>query len=175
MINLRNRLLLLTGTVFWVIIVFTFSSQPLKEQDIKPKLKQWISSNSAEQLSPNVTFYYHNTLISGRDNPFGFIEFIIRKCAHMFEYGMLAFLVYCCLSFINRIRFRVSLVLVFVVVTACFDEWNQSHISERTSTILDVGVDTLGATIAVTMTLMYSVYRRYKVNRNGKAISSHSR
>lgn len=138
----------------WLLIIFSFSSQPFQKQDIKPKLRLWMTEESAKNMMPDVTFNYHGVLISGKMDPYGFMEFVIRKCAHLFEYGMLGILCYLVLFIIKRSGWRLIGALTLVAVAALTDEWNQSHVAERTSAIQDVGVDMTGAIVAISLFLL---------------------
>ena len=85
-----------------------------------------------------------------RDEMIEAVNFTIRKCAHIGEYGLLGWL-----SFRSwraersgwRLRWAVQAVL-FVIVIASADEWLQSRTTARTGTPYDVVVDAAGATLA---------------------------
>ncbi|GIO12262.1 hypothetical protein J19TS2_18170 [Cohnella xylanilytica] len=140
--------------ILWAGVIFNFSSQPLKEQNLKFVLKEWISEYNANRIVPNVSFYYHQDLVSGEQDPYGFMEFVIRKCAHLFEYGMLGILCYPVLFKIKKIVWRFAGAVALVAAVALADEWNQSYVAERTSAIQDVGVDLTGAIVAISLFLL---------------------
>ncbi|MBB6638167.1 VanZ family protein [Cohnella thailandensis] len=142
--------LLLVG---WLFVIFGFSSQPYQKQDIKPKLQRWIPQETAERIVPNISFKYHHGTVSGA-NPYGFIEFFVRKGAHLFEYGVLGVLCFLLLFPIPKTGWRFLGALALTAAAALTDEWYQSRVSNRTSTLLDVGVDLTGAILAICLFLL---------------------
>ena len=80
----------------------------------------------------------------------GFIwwDFVLKKSAHMIEYGILFFLVWRAMSKsfgqkISKIKiFWIS--LIFCIIYAASDEYHQSFVTGRSSRVFDVGFDTLG-------------------------------
>ncbi|WP_158630188.1 VanZ family protein [Cohnella sp. AR92] len=156
------RLLLPIILIGWLFMIFGFSSQPYQQQDIKPELKKLIPENVAERVVPDISFRYHNGIVSGKDNPYGFIEFFIRKGAHMFEYGLLGLLLYLLLYRMNGKGKRSVGALALAVAVALADESNQSHVANRTSTILDVGVDLLGASLSIGLVLLVSIKLKFR-------------
>lgn len=77
-------------------------------------------------------------------------EFVVKKSAHLIEYGVLAGLLYRALvgSKISRLN-SVLLAILISIVYAVTDELHQSFTPGRESTIRDVFVDTIGATLSV--------------------------
>ncbi|THF80829.1 VanZ family protein [Cohnella fermenti] len=153
----------------WLFVIFGFSSQPYQKQDIKPQLQRWIPEETAERIVPNVSFRYHHGIVSG-DAPYSFIEFFLRKGAHMFEYGLLAALLFLSLFFIRGRGWRALAALTLTGAAALTDEWNQSHVANRTSTLLDVGVDLLGAILAIGLILLICRVRLSRMDKksNGR-------
>lgn len=77
-------------------------------------------------------------------------DFVVKKLAHMVEYGILALLVY--RAFINTgVSKPVSLRFAFVwaVVYGMTDEVHQSFTPGREATLRDVIFDTIGAGVAL--------------------------
>ncbi|HKR66777.1 MAG TPA: VanZ family protein [Thermoanaerobaculia bacterium] len=79
--------------------------------------------------------------VLGRELPW-VVHVMLRKAAHMLEYGVLAFL-----AWRAHRSFMVPLAIVFGV--ACTDEWMQSHTAARTGTPWDVVLDCCAAIIIV--------------------------
>ncbi|MBB6693242.1 VanZ family protein [Cohnella xylanilytica] len=148
------RWAILVVLIGWLFVVFGFSSQPYQKQNLRPTLRRFITEIAAERIVPDITFRYHNGIVSGEQDPYGFMEFIIRKCAHLFEYGMLGILCYLLLFLIKKRVWRFGAALVLVATAALADEWNQSYVAERTSAIQDVGVDLAGAIVAISLFLL---------------------
>jgi hypothetical protein len=80
-------------------------------------------------------------------------DFIFKKGAHMFFFGMLGVLFYRALK-INNIRSKnaVLLALLFVFLYGTSDEFHQSFTQGREARIRDVGFDGLGGAIALCLT-----------------------
>lgn len=138
--------------------IFSFSAQTGSESGgLSMAVSQWL----AESL----------TLISGKDLPSGVLdafaqslEFWVRKGAHMSEYALLCWsaalpmLVY-------RVphRFRRLGAPLFCVMVAISDEFHQSFVPGRTAALRDVGIDMLGALLALgLLELGLSLWTRHK-------------
>lgn len=78
------------------------------------------------------------------------LSFVLRKAAHVGEYAVLAFLLGRALRDGTGMRGMKALavVLVVCVVVASADEWHQSLVTSRTGSLVDVGIDSVGAAVA---------------------------
>ena len=79
------------------------------------------------------------------------LNFVMRKTAHLVEYGVLAALAFRGLR-AERFGWRfewAATALLYVVTVASADEWLQSRTLLRTGTPLDVVVDACGAILAL--------------------------
>ena len=90
------------------------------------------------------------------------LELLGRKAAHMTEYAILFFL----LSFSLRQSGARRIHLKALLLCACYaatDEWHQSFVGGRGPSIVDVGIDTLGAALALCVqALAAHVWKRRK-------------
>ena len=99
----------------------------------------------------------------------GWIVLIVRKCAHLTEYAILAFLFWRALRQPRRGDPRpwswgeAGLAVLFVALYAATDEWHQSFVPSREGKVLDVVLDTVGA--AVGMCFLWFIVRRCKRKR----------
>ena len=78
------------------------------------------------------------------------IHFLVRKTAHVTEYGILGALFFRALRGERRgwiVRWAALAVLMAAGV-ASLDEWHQAHVPSRTGTPIDVLLDAAGATVA---------------------------
>lgn len=86
--------------------------------------------------------------------PNGMLDWGIKKSAHMIEYGILAILfwraVSGCAGATVR-RSQVWLVPLFCLVYAATDEYHQSFVPGRSSSVWDVLVDGLGTLLTLTI------------------------
>lgn len=98
------------------------------------------------------------------------VEKIIRKMAHMFEYGMLAFFVWALVYSIRKLLPIISyaVALLSVVALGMLDEHNQAGIIGRDGTFRDVLFDLSGAVIAmiIVATLISIATRKYEKQSN---------
>jgi VanZ family protein len=87
------------------------------------------------------------------------IHFLIRKCAHLTEYGLLAILVWRAMNRAGRVRDSgmsapeiwrtLGLALLICVPYAASDEFHQSFVPSRSSSVRDVAIDAVGAMIGL--------------------------
>jgi VanZ family protein len=84
---------------------------------------------------------------------FSTVHFALRKCAHLLAYGILGALAFRAARAESpgwKSRWALY-ALAIVLVVASMDEWHQSTIPSRTGTPIDVGIDLMGAMIAVAL------------------------
>jgi VanZ family protein len=85
-------------------------------------------------------------------------DFLLKKTAHLIEYGIFSFLIYRALTSSGVEKKKA----MWISVLICFlygatDEFHQSFIAGRTPTVRDVIIDTTGATI-----MIYGVIKNIK-------------
>lgn len=90
-------------------------------------------------------YYFLNNLIQlplAKDT----MTFVIRKCAHMTEFGLLGLSWYHGLKYVlKNNQYKISLLLVFVC--GCLDEFHQLFIAGRAGQFRDALIDTTGGLI----------------------------
>lgn len=147
--------------LLWLGVIWFLSSQPYQEQSIVPLLKKGVSLQQARDVLPDVTFHYGSRIVSSQKNPYGFMEFLLRKGAHLFVYGILAALG--CLALARvKMRFwqKAVLALLFVGFVASWDEWNQLRSAERTGNYRDVVMDLGGGCLGIVLIVAGGNIRR---------------
>ena len=79
------------------------------------------------------------------------LDFVLKKAAHTIEYGILTFLLWRALSRGRGALSRPALVIAFVVSVfyAASDEYHQTFVPGRNGTLVDVGIDAVGALVAL--------------------------
>ena len=84
-------------------------------------------------------------------HPNTLFDLILKKAAHMIEYGVLAFLLWRVLSRGRGTLSRSALATAFVVsvLYAASDEYHQTFVPGRNGTPADVGIDAVGALVAL--------------------------
>lgn len=130
--------------IIWMIIIFLMSNSSAIE-----------SSNQ----SGLITTLINKILMLEH---FEFLNFIIRKLAHLFEYMILGILMINCLKNYNiKNYFLLAIILCFIY--ACTDEIHQVFIPGRSGKIQDVLLDTFGSIIGIVS--YYSIFKRIKNKR----------
>ena len=140
----REQIILYAPLFIWIaVILFLGTGQGASTQTsliIRPIL---------EFLFPNASFetiaFYHG---------------IIRKLAHLTEYGILAFLA--CRAFAKSsndflLKYFLLAAVLLVLLVATTDEFNQSFNPERTSSPVDVMIDLAGG---VTASLLFYFFTK---------------
>jgi len=101
------------------------------------KLPKWLPALVMMAL----IFAFSATPSSGLPN-FDAADFIIKKSAHMLGYALLA------LSYLRAFDGKLDkwkLIWLLTILYAASDEFHQSFVAGRGSTVMDVGIDAIGA------------------------------
>lgn len=150
---------------FWflliLIILFISSGQTYEQQSLIPNLKQWFPGEPFKNLLSTLQIPYWGRIISVEERGYYyFLEFLIRKGAHIVTFGALAIA-----AFIMTKRYILSFIIT--IVLAGIDEFHQSLTGGRTPTIQDVYLDTFGAFLALLF-----IYIWNKIRNKPKPITS---
>lgn len=147
-----KKLLFWLLPIGWIGVIFYSSSQPYDNQDVRPLLENQLNLRFLEPMLNNIVFSYNQTEVSvDHLGLAGFIEFFLRKGAHVGVYFILACLFYLAFSKTLPKMGRINLVFAFVTTVsyAGLDEWHQSFTPNRTPYWGDVVLDAVGAFLAV--------------------------
>lgn len=138
-------------------LIFWFSSQTYGEQTIVPLLRRHISEFRLSGMLPDISFRYGHSLLSAKQAPYQFIEFLFRKSAHVFWYAMLCASLYIALRSLPRLApralLRLSAAAALLAAAACLDEWNQARVAGRTGQPIDVLLDVVGGLLTTAIVL----------------------
>jgi len=88
---------------------------------------------------------------------FEIVHFLIRKLAHLTEYGIFALFLYHSFTLRRPERWNTRSALSAVIVAGLFsltDEYHQSFVPGRTASLKDCGIDAFGAFVA--MLILYA-------------------
>lgn len=155
--------------ILWAAIIFGFSSQPYEKQDLRPFIEKHIDQEKMEQQLDDVKINYAGKEISVNTiGVAGFIEFFIRKGAHITEYLILGFLIYRAFwsTRLSEVKVLVFSIL-FAIIYAASDEFHQMFTSNRTPHLEDVILDSIGAIIGITLAMIVYIriiQLRYTLN-----------
>ncbi len=135
----------------WLIVLIClagivhFSQQQFKEQDISPFIEQNERLVQLVEDLPAIEFTYHHRLINSHDNEVAFIQFIIRKLAHITIYGLFGLsLLWATRPLLPNKMLRWIIVGTIVLLVAGLDEMNQLYMSGRTGCKEDILMDFTG-------------------------------
>lgn len=152
--------------LIWASLIFYASSQPYEEQNVKPVLSQYLDADWIGERFSGVVFHYAGAEVSVEAlGAAGFIEFFIRKGAHLTVYVVLAFLLYRALwRSIHGRRKAFWLAWGLAVLYAASDEWHQGFTADRTPLVHDVALDAFGALLG--SVVGFCLYRKGRNCRN---------
>ncbi|RLQ94891.1 VanZ family protein [Falsibacillus albus] len=136
---IKNKPRFILGLILLLVcmgVMFQASNTPYKQQDMKPMLKRHI--HLTPKSFPEAEIRYAGDSVSN-DEPYEFLEFIIRKSGHVTEYMILTLLFLMTLMSTNVNR-KAAVLFSFIgsFLFACSDEWHQSFIQGRTGHFIDV-------------------------------------
>ena len=109
---------------FWFLLIlitlFVSSGQTYEQQTLIPTLKQWLPGEPFKNILAHLKIPYWGIIVSVEERGYyNFIEFLIRKGAHIVTFGALAIA-----AFIMTRRYLVSFLLSIGI--AMIDEFHQS-------------------------------------------------
>lgn len=145
----------------WMLVIFLFSSQNGEESGASSDLL-------TDWFVKIIGFWYNNLTDTEQLCWYGRFSLMIRKCAHMTEYGILAVFV------ANWLRFRMCkhtwsmwlFTLVVTIIYAASDEFHQTFVSDRSGNFLDVFVDFCGMIIGLSLLTFWLCARKRKKQKS---------
>ena len=137
---MENKFFAFAALILWCCVVFFFSSQSGDESTKSSD----IIVNRVESVQEGV----RTQIIE--DSGFSLTD-VVRKTAHITEYGVLAFVAY----FAFR---RFSWAFAFSVLYAVSDEIHQIFVPGRGPRVTDVLIDSFGAFLALSLICLFKKY-----------------
>jgi VanZ family protein len=145
----RRYIVLLSAAFLWMAVIFYKSSQTYQQQNLIPLLSGKFSVSALSKWLPHISFRYDGTWVTWQE-PYGMLEFFIRKAGHVSEFTILALLLgYALLAKPMKWSKALIYTTLFSILYAASDEWHQTFVSGRTGHVIDVAVDTTGILLAV--------------------------
>ncbi len=154
---------------FWnwiIVLIFLagityFSQQQFNQQDISPFIEQNERLVSVVQDLPPIEFTYHNRVINSHTDKVAFIQFVIRKLAHVTIYGLFGLsLLLAARPSIKNSFIRWIIVGMLVLLVAGLDETKQLYSSGRTGCREDILLDFSGYVLISLIYLVSSAVKR---------------
>lgn len=131
--------------MIWMIAIFILSAQ------------EATASSATSSYFLQVFIDYFSLNLNEYDSLWGFLIFLIRKSAHIFEYFVLTLLLYGSMS---DKRNRKMKALLFATLYACSDEIHQLFVVGRSGALIDVFVDMIGMIGAIALIEAYSYLKK---------------
>ncbi len=149
-----------------LLILFISSSMPYQAQSIKPGLSRYIPLGFVDHLR-FISFSYHGEVSVAALGRSGFIEFFIRKAAHVSTFLVLGIGL---IDLTRRLTPGLAVLFAYslAITIAVFDEFHQILTGDRTGLVQDVLLDGTGALIGIGC---YLLVRRKKVQRQAGSLS----
>ncbi len=116
-----------------------------------PLIVRWIPS-----IVMMGAIFFFSSLPAGLIPSFGEWDLLIKKAGHASGYALLGLAYYFALPPRLSSGFRWVLAMILVILFALSDEFHQSFVLGRNSSVIDVGIDAMGAAIALTIATFYS-------------------
>lgn len=144
----KRKLLILLAVVFWMAIIFKLSAQPGEQSNLLSTKVTTVIVNLAQQFRPDVNV--------------GSLNYLIRKCAHFLAYLALGIIVLFAMRRIGLMGKKgIGLTLLLCISYAITDELHQAFVPGRTPKLLDVLIDSSGASLGIGIYLLL-VENRWK-------------
>lgn len=144
-----KRIIYTTLLLIWMLVIFLFSNQNADNSQS--------TSDRVANFIIDVVEVITNKDISDDDRN-SFIEdssFIIRKTAHFTIYFILGILTYLTLAS-YQISNKIIFSIIFCLLYACSDEIHQMFSDGRTFKLLDILIDSIGASIGILITSKFN-------------------
>lgn len=162
-----------TGSLVLVLllvagVIFYFSSQPYSKQSLIPLLEEKLPHEWMEARFSFISYEYAGNEISIENyGVSSFVEFHIRKGAHLFVFACFSIFAFFVAKRVLKSTFwRVFFALSLTSGYAALDEFHQSLTPERTPAIQDVLLDMTGALIGLIILFGWtSLLRKIRIHR----------
>lgn len=163
--NKQVRIRLLWIPLLVMAMIFLFSSQTAAQQSIRKPLAELLGNGSVSSHLSRMTIHYGTLTVDGKtEGPSAVAEFLLRKLAHLMEYGLLG----CCLLWAvlkltdAALPSAASKALLVCAGYAALDEYHQIFVKGRGPHPQDVLLDTAGAFAGMAL---YAVWRKWRQSR----------
>jgi len=97
------------------------------------------------------------------------IHFIVRKCAHLGEYAVLALLLLRAAIFMTNLKRSLAILFVSVWIACLFvaatDEFHQTFVASRGASARDIMIDSGGAILGLLIGAIFGMTRSIKLER----------
>ncbi|MET3575419.1 VanZ family protein [Bhargavaea ullalensis] len=155
--------------LFLLIILaalFVSSGQTYEQQSLIPRLQEWLPDKPLENTLSKIQVPYWGRTVSVESRGYYyFLEFLIRKGAHLASFGLLASAIFFVLP---KHRLRYAYAFILTVIAASADEIHQMLTGGRTPYIGDVVLDAAGGLMALTLIALFRMLTRSADQKNNR-------
>lgn len=155
--NRAKKRILWVLIILWMILIFLFSSQNSED-----------SSKLSRGFLRNFILWFLPENIDG--DTVDFLEYIVRKCAHMTEYAVLGILIFIQLRLYQVFESewkKICAAVFLVMLYAATDEFHQLFVGGRSGQITDVLIDTCGGTAGAFIIYFIYKFKDFRKTKNG--------
>lgn len=165
---MKRKVIYITLTIIWMIIIFIMSSMDTYESNGKSKqtIKKTVQKTS--EISEDIGVVNSKPTEKQINETVEKLNFPLRKCAHATEYAILALLIIFVLNSFwgkNYTFKKIAIVVGICCIYSLTDEYHQSFVAGRTNQFTDCLIDTLGSII---MCIIYSAIKKISILKNKK-------
>lgn len=149
----------------WMGVIFLSSSTPYEKQDVKPLLNNVEFLRFLEPYLQPISFVYNQSVVSvDHLGLAGFLEFFLRKGAHVGVFFLLLDFLYIAFRKTTELSFNRAVAFSFFITVAyaVTDEIHQGFTPNRTPYLGDVLLDSIGALLAASL---LTVIRKYQMRQ----------
>ncbi|MDG5471546.1 VanZ family protein [Jeotgalibacillus sp. ET6] len=159
--RLRGALLRLIPFILFCGAIWYSSSQTYEQQSLIPILDRITSKELFRDQLNWIEFTYAGSVVSIDAKGYaGFVEFFLRKGAHVGFFFMIGLFLSSFLHYVySRLLVSSAATFLFLLFFASLDEYRQYLTGGRTPLIQDVLLDMAGGILAI---VVYSIYRYRK-------------
>ncbi|CAM2879450.1 MULTISPECIES: VanZ family protein [Clostridium] len=145
--NKSKKLVYFIPSSIWMVVIFIFSNQQAE------------SSNKNNFFIADVLRKGNVTLFKYID--YNFLNFLIRKAAHITEYFILFMLLYYAFkkTFYKNSQMKAAII---TVIYSCTDEFHQLFIPGREGKVRDVLIDSIGVFIGLFLIYIFEFIKKHK-------------
>jgi len=125
-------------TVAWAALIFFLSTETFSSS-----FTAWLLSQTLEFLRVPLS-----------PTAFAELHFAVRKLAHLIEYALYSLLLYHSLRDDRQPFWRTRTAIWAIVIAGAYsltDEFHQDFVPNRGASLMDCGIDTLGAVLGITI------------------------
>lgn len=155
------------AVIGWMCMIFHYSDQPGAESTK-------ISDTVCYRIINTIDSWFSQGFTSAQKEAYAeAITYPVRKAAHMTEYAVLAVLILNVLHQFLRHMHRRSyyfLAQAGASLYAATDEFHQRFVPGRSGNLTDVGIDSVGAVVA--LLIVFCIIKQYKKRGHGGSSAS---